>query len=329
MQIFAAVLAHFPRNPRRSRVDPRAITGKNTMSTSPIRVLARMAGVLALALSSAVFAPTALAQSCVYTLDPPSAYFPASGGNGSVYASIPNFCITTFSFVARSNVPWIQITNGFPRSDGSFEYTGTNGTVTYHVNFNPYPTMDVGTLTIAGRTFTVTQAGDLQLQTAIEYFHAAFGHYFVTTIPDEIAKLDAGEFSGWQRTGQTFEVFGGITGQLPQGVAVCRFFSVSFAPKSSHFYTPVANECALVKTNPDWQFEGEVFNVLDASGAFGTPGTCNNANAPRPLYRLYNQGQGGAPNHRYTTSTTIVAEMVAAGWVAEGFGPNGVIGCVP
>src|SRR6185369_7646365 len=44
---------------------------------------------------------------------------------------------------------------------------------------------------------------------AIEYFHAAFGHYFITAIPGEIAQLDAGVFSGWARTGQAFDVYAG------------------------------------------------------------------------------------------------------------------------
>lgn len=48
-----------------------------------------------------------------------------------------------------------------------------------------------------------------------------------------------------------------------------------------------------------------------------------------PLYRTYNNGQTGAPNHRYTTSSTIRNQMVAQGSMPEGFGVMGVIGCVP
>src|SRR6202007_2608951 len=99
----------------------------------------------------------------------------------------------------------------------------------------------------------------------------------------------------------------------PPGTAiVCRFFSMSFAPKSSHFYTPSATECATVKSNADWSFEGEVFNV----GEVSLDGTCPPATLP--VYRLYNGGQGGAPNHRYTTDTAVRQQMIDAGWVAEG-----------
>jgi len=156
--------------------------------------------------------------------------------------------------------------------------------------------------------------------TAVEYYHAGFGHYFVTASPQEIAALDSGSLPGWSRTGESFGVFGlGTAG----AASVCRFWSgQSYAPKSSHFYTPFAWECTIVKGDPSWQFEGEVFamNLPDAAGA------C--ASGTVPLYRLYNKFQNGAPNHRYTTSLATRSQMLAQNWVAEGTG-IGVIGCVP
>ncbi|MEO5764069.1 MAG: hypothetical protein ABIR52_02065, partial [Casimicrobiaceae bacterium] len=155
---------------------------------------------------------------------------------------------------------------------------------------------------------------------AIEYHHAVFDHYFITAIADEIAKLDNGTFAGWARTGSVFNVYGADQiGTKP----VCRFFSTSFAPKSSHFYTPDSTECATVKRNADWQFEGLVFNIAvpDANG--------NCAAGTQPVYRLYNDGMGAAPNHRYTTSLPIRAAMIAAGWIPEGYGPLAVGMCAP
>ncbi|HVF62733.1 MAG TPA: PQQ-dependent sugar dehydrogenase [Casimicrobiaceae bacterium] len=154
---------------------------------------------------------------------------------------------------------------------------------------------------------------------AVEYVHAAFGHYFVTSLPNEIAALDNGTFSGWARTGLSFAV---APAGAPGHAAMCRFFSASFAPKSSHFYTPFTNECDGVRQNARWQFEGDIFAVLlpDAAG--------NCTSSARPLYRLYNNGQGGAPNHRYTASVDVRARMLAQGWVPEGLGSQGVIGCV-
>ena len=155
---------------------------------------------------------------------------------------------------------------------------------------------------------------------AIEYYHAAFDHYFVTAIADEIMKLDNGTFVGWARTNQSFKV-----NPNPQALlaAVCRFFSTSFAPKSSHFYTPDAPECLIVKANPNWLFEAVVFYMTKADTAGNCPA------GTQPVYRLYNNGQGFAPNHRYTTSLVVRAQMIGQGWIPEGYGPIGVIMCAP
>jgi glucose/arabinose dehydrogenase len=154
---------------------------------------------------------------------------------------------------------------------------------------------------------------------AVEYYNAGFGHYFTTALGNEILLLDAGVFAGWERTGGSFRV---LPANTPDAANVCRFFSTGFAPKSSHFYTPVAQECATVRGNPLWDFEGEVY----ALALPGPGGECPLDTLH--LYRLYNDGQGGAPNHRYTTSPAVRTEMIAAGWIPEGLGV-GVIGCVP
>lgn len=170
---------------------------------------------------------------------------------------------------------------------------------------------------LAGLAGTLAWA---QTVTVVEYHHAAFDHYFVTHLPDEIAKLDNGTFAGWARTGQQFLAYPvGYAGTVP----TCRFFSTAFAPRSSHFYTPYAAECTAVKANRNWQFEAQVFGVFLPN----TAGAC--ASGTRPLYRLYNNGKGGAPNHRYTADLSTRAGMIAKGWIAEGAGALGVIACVP
>ena len=63
-----------------------------------------------------------------------------------------------------------------------------------------------------------------------------------------------------------------------------------------------------------------------------TPATLADGSCPDntlAVYRLYNNGQGGAPNHRYTTDVTIRMQMIAQGWIPEGYGPLGVIMCSP
>jgi len=157
--------------------------------------------------------------------------------------------------------------------------------------------------------------------TAFEYYHRDYGHYFVTALPKEIAALDAGVFFGWSRTGLSFDV---LAVDEASSANVCRFWSgQTFVTKSSHFYTPFDWECAIVKRNRDWVYEDEVFSMMLPDAA----GNCRGGTVP--LYRLYNDSKTSAPNHRYTTSLAVRVEMVAQGWIPEGSGSIGVIGCVP
>ena len=157
---------------------------------------------------------------------------------------------------------------------------------------------------------------------AVEYFHAGFGHYFITAKADEIAGLDAGAYGGvWSRTARTFPVYASAAAGL---APVCRFFSTAFGPKSSHFYTADPVECAGVKQNPNWAYEEIAFYVPmpDAGG------TCPAGSLP--VYRMYNNGQTAAPNHRFTTDyATRLAFVPAQNWSREGEGPVGVAMCAP
>jgi hypothetical protein len=87
------------------------------------------------------------AAACVYAINPTSQAAPALGGSFTVQVSAQAWCTWT----ATSNVPWITVTGG---SSG----TG-NGTVTVLVAANVAAVPRNGTVTIAGQTYTVTQAG--------------------------------------------------------------------------------------------------------------------------------------------------------------------------
>ena len=161
--------------------------------------------------------------------------------------------------------------------------------------------------------------------TVVEYHHAGFDHYFITPVADEIAKLDARvhPFEEWSRTGFSFTAYanaGAPSGSVP----ICRFFNTSFAPKSSHFYAAHGVGCEDTLAHfPDWGLEDDrLFNAMlpDATGA--CPG------ATIPVYRLYNNGMGAAPNHRFVTSLGERQAMINLGYVPEGNG-IGVGMCVP
>lgn len=84
---------------------------------------------------------------CSYSISPTSASAAAAGGTGSVNVSAGATC----NWTAASNSAFITITSG---ANG----TG-NGTVNYSVAANLGTASRTGTLTIAGQTFTVNQAG--------------------------------------------------------------------------------------------------------------------------------------------------------------------------
>lgn len=160
----------------------------------------------------------------------------------------------------------------------------------------------------------------------VEYYHAGLGHYFVTANPDEIAGLDAHVYppvfgGNWERTTQSFNAYRSVSGRA---VPACRFFS-TFGAQSSHFYTADPLECAgLTARFANWQFENLAFYLPMPDVA----GTCPSAMSP--IYRMYNNGQGGAPNHRFTTDLATRNDFVAnRGWVSEGAGPAGVAMCSP
>jgi len=37
-----------------------------------------------------------------------------------------------------------------------------------------------------------------------------------------------------------------------------------------------------------------------------------------PVIRLYNNGKGGQANHRYSTSHSVIGDMLGQGWIIEG-----------
>ncbi|CAG0992195.1 hypothetical protein BURK1_02330 [Burkholderiales bacterium] len=188
-----------------------------------------------------------------------------------------------------------------------------------------FEAVDVSSLGVdpdAGATRAGTPAGG---RTAIEFHRASADHSFVSSDAAEIAALDAGVFAGWTRTGESFGVEPAGTRSGAQRTPVCRFYGRPEAGLDSHFFSASPAECRQVidRYGADWQLESpEVFVVAlpdAASGACPT-GTV-------PLYRVFN-GRRDA-NHRYTVSPALRARMVAAGGIAEGYGPDAVAMCAP
>ena len=144
---------------------------------------------------------------------------------------------------------------------------------------------------------------------AVEYYHRVLDHFFVTAESAEAGMLDAGVIvPGWQRTGFAFKV---RPAGDARGAPACRFFGTPGVGPNSHFFTLDAAECAKVKANPNWMYEGLAFSTE-------VPATDDCAADRVPVTRLYNNGKGGQANHRYTTSHSEMREMLADGWILEG-----------
>ena len=94
------------------------------------------------------FKITATATSCAYSLSPASRSIEASGGGGGVDVTASYGC----KWSATSNANWINL-DVFRSGIGS-------GSVNYSVVANNSASSRAGALTIAGQTFTVTQAGN-------------------------------------------------------------------------------------------------------------------------------------------------------------------------
>jgi uncharacterized protein (TIGR03437 family) len=92
--------------------------------------------------------------SCVASLNPSSATVGAAGGAKTIPVIAGNGC----GWTIESNVPWISITSG--------SFFSGSGTVSYTVAVDTGATRS-GTLSIAGQTFTVTQAGIYPLITTL------------------------------------------------------------------------------------------------------------------------------------------------------------------
>lgn len=154
----------------------------------------------------------------------------------------------------------------------------------------------------------------------IEYYNPALDHYFMSALTPDIDALDRGSLAGWQRTGRTFKAFPGpAAGAAP----VCRFYlKPPFG--DSHFYSVSAAECASVRQKYP-QFDYESADVM----YLGMPDTASGACAAGmvAVYRVWNKRLD--TNHRYTTDRTTRDEMVARGWIKEGYGDDAVIMCAP
>jgi len=162
----------------------------------------------------------------------------------------------------------------------------------------------------------ITSAALAQAPTVavVEYYSPTMDHYFLTTHASEEDLLDRGVIKGWQRTGYSF--LGYVTADIGL-TGVCRFYYTNNVV-DSHFYTANPQECDKLINEKIWQYEETGFFVRTPDASGQCPLTT------QAIERLYNNGRGGFPNHRYSSDVTVIRQMLERGWILEG-----PVFCVP
>lgn len=149
--------------------------------------------------------------------------------------------------------------------------------------------------------------------TLTEYHNTRLDHYFISSSDAENASIDGGGAGpGWARTGQQWKTYA-PSACAGTSKAVYRFYGTPGIGPNSHFFTADATECGGLRHGTGWTYEGMAFGA-----ELPVNGQCP-VNAPRPVYRAYNnRWMYNDSNHRYATDPAIYAGMIAKGWIGEG-----------
>ena len=239
----------------------------------------------------------------------------------AVPARYPEFKAVTPDYVAFDQL--------LPAEGGTIDFAGTD-----QWTFGPLPRDGFSAVFRTGnpvRDNALTNFGGATVSlpvvpvTAFEYYNATLDHYFVTDLAPDIEALDSSRIAGWARTGKSFNVWPITMGFLND---VCRYY-IPPEHGNSHFFSASKVECDTIasRIGVDPNYSGY---VLETSQAFAvalpdSAGACpNNWTA---VYRLWNNRADS--NHRYTIDPAVKAQMLARGYVAEGYGTDAVGMCSP
>ncbi|MCA1565333.1 MAG: M36 family metallopeptidase [Acidobacteria bacterium] len=150
--------------------------------------------------------PTDCGGTCSFSISPTSASVASGGATGSVSVTAGAGC----NWTAVSNASFITITAGASGSG--------SGTVSYSVASNASTSSRTGTLTIAGQTFTVTQAG---ASGGVELI--TNGGFESGTTPWVISGQVTRSTGAYPHSGVAYMILGGVnstTGTLYEQIAV-------------------------------------------------------------------------------------------------------------
>ena len=144
---------------------------------------------------------------CTYTLSADTQSVGAAASTGTVDVTTHSSCAWT----ATSTVTWITITSGASGSG--------NGTIAFSVAANTATTSRSGTLTIGGKTFTVTQDAAV---TSCSYSLSPSSQSFTSTAGTGTVQVNADAGCNWTAT-TTTPWIGILSGQAGTGTGIVTF----------------------------------------------------------------------------------------------------------
>ena len=154
----------------------------------------------------------------------------------------------------------------------------------------------------------------------VEFYHAAFDHYFITWMPDEIAILDTGHAD--QRLDAHRPLFQDLHFPAVRNLAGVSLLhsAVRWAIRTSSVAAPrsAKRQGRRIRASR-WRTRASCTCSCPSAGV------CP-ANTIQ-VYRVFSNRPDA--NHRYMIDKAVRDQMVAKGWLAEGDGPDLVVMCAP
>jgi hypothetical protein len=226
---------------------------------------------------------------CTFTISPTSQDVSETGGSGSTTVTASS---STCAWAAASNVSWVTVTNGA---------SGTgNGTVAFNIAANSGSARK-GTLTVAGETFTVNQAGTPSTGgspgTVVLWFDAVpanqiHGSWRVGT------DSGAGSVSIWNPNADVAKI-------APALASPANYFELTFPADAGKPYHVWIRMRAQSNSTSNDSIHMQFDNATDANGAaYAVIGTTGSAE-----FVLQNGPSGAAPH--------------SWGWTDSGWGSLG------
>jgi hypothetical protein len=212
---------------------------------------------------------------CTYQISPTSASYTHTGGTGSVTIDASG---ATCSWSASSNATWVTITSGT---------TGTgDGTLSYSVEPKTTQGSRTGTMTIAGKTFTVSQQGPPSCTSPTITTHPASQ----TIVSGSTATLTVSATGTTPFTYQWYRGQSGDTSSAMAGATNAAYTTPALTITTS-YWVRVSNACGQANSNT------ATITVTSAGAyVYWVPAVAHGAGAQGSQWRadaaLLNRGMG-------------------------------------